>query len=245
LVGRELGEGGTPHLQGYVEFTRPTRMEAVKTILGTRTAHLEIARGTPAQNKEYCNKENNILVDFGTTGRESQGTRTDLSAVKSVLDSGGSLRDVADLDFGAYVKYHRAFEAYARLRRNEPRDFRTQCVWAWGPTGSGKSRYANEESARLSGGDVAWIADPTLQWFEPYGGHKGVVLDDFDGRAPIAMLLRIIDRYSLLVPVKGGYVNWCPRIIWITSNFSPSELYGNERQYDALRRRIDEVKKIE
>lgn len=245
VVGREVGASGTPHLQGYIEFSRSVRMATVQMAIGARGCHVEAAIGTAIQNKEYCTKENNVLIDWGSTGNERQGTRNDIRRVKELLDGGGSLRDVADMDFNAFCKYHRALGVYSQLRRAEPRNFRTQCVWIWGPTGSGKSMRANSESLALSGGDVAWIADPTLQWFEPYAGNKGVVLDDFDGRAPIALLLRLLDRYPMLVSIKGQFVNFCARIVWITSNFSPSELYGNERQFDALRRRIDEVIHIE
>lgn len=245
VVGRETAGTGTRHLQGYIEFKRSVRMAKVKDVLGTRTAHLEPARGSSEQNEQYCTKEGDVLVNYGINGDTRQGERNDLSKVKELLDGGGTLRDVADLDFNTFLKYNRGLDLYAKIRREEPRDFRTQCVWLWGPTGSGKSRRALEESNALSGGDVAWIADPTLQWMEPYAGHKGVVLDDFDGRAPIALVLRLIDRYPMLVQLKGSFANWRPRIVWITSNFSPSELYGHERQYEALRRRIDEVIHLE
>jgi len=49
----EVGESGTPHLQGYVYFKDARTISSCKELLGRR-AHVEQARGTPAQNKTYC-----------------------------------------------------------------------------------------------------------------------------------------------------------------------------------------------
>lgn len=244
IAGIETGESGTRHLQGYLELTRPTRLAGVKRLLGTERVHLERAVATADQNITYCSKEGNLLVRVGTTGDGRQGSRTDLLAVKELLDSGATLGEVADRHFTQFVQYRRSFQAYVDLRR-VPRSWRTQVSWVWGPTGSGKSRRVMQESQALSGGDVAWIADQTLQWFEPYGGHKGAVLDDFAGKAPLPLLLRLFDRYPMQVAIKGGFVQWSPRIVWVTSNFSPYELYGHEVQFPALERRLDEIIHLE
>ena len=50
IVGREKGESGTPHLQGYVYFKRRLKMSTAKATLG-KTAHLEPARGTPGKKR--------------------------------------------------------------------------------------------------------------------------------------------------------------------------------------------------
>jgi len=85
VVGRERGASGTPHLQGYVVLDVRKRMQQVKEALGNRV-HLELARGTAAQNREYCTKENDFS-ECGTLPVVSQGKRTDLDRFKSwVLD---------------------------------------------------------------------------------------------------------------------------------------------------------------
>lgn len=47
---------GTPHLQGYICFVERRRLQQVKDQLGER-AYLEVARGTPEANRDYCQKE--------------------------------------------------------------------------------------------------------------------------------------------------------------------------------------------
>lgn len=242
IVGREVAESGTPHLQGYVEFSTTQRLSAVKRLLCADRLHGEISRGTGREASEYCKKEGDFL-EFGRLGG-GQGARNDLLEVKSMLDVGSSMLDVASEHFQQYCRYRKAFECYAALKI-PVRSWRTQVIWFWGRTRSGKSRLAHAESQALCGGDVAWLADTTCQWFEPYRGNKGVIMDDMDGRAPISYLLRIFDRYEMLVPVKGGFVQWSPRIVWCTSNHSPEVLYGHcGEHYAALLARIDEIKEF-
>lgn len=56
IFGKETGETGTPHLQGFVIFDGRKRIRTVRTALGGR-AHCEVARGTPYQAAEYCKKD--------------------------------------------------------------------------------------------------------------------------------------------------------------------------------------------
>lgn len=72
IYGREVGENNTPHLQGYVSFTLRKRLNNVKDLIGAR-CHLEVARGTPTQNREYCSKEGDF-DEYGTLPAQ-QGKR--------------------------------------------------------------------------------------------------------------------------------------------------------------------------
>lgn len=55
IIGRERGESGTPHLQGYVEFRERQRLAQCKK--HAERAHWEPARGDAASNTTYCSKE--------------------------------------------------------------------------------------------------------------------------------------------------------------------------------------------
>jgi hypothetical protein len=111
-----------------------------------------------------------------------------------------------------------------------------------GAAGVGKTRYAYERSVRQGG---VWMSCASnLQWFDGYNGEANVIIDDFRGGAEYADLLRVLDIYPLKVPVKGGFVDWTPTTIWITSNLHPDEWYPNLPDISPLSRRINRVARI-
>lgn len=59
IIGKEIGENGTPHLQGYIEFKQKKRP---KSVFGNDRIHWEKAKGNRQQNIEYCSKENNVIL---------------------------------------------------------------------------------------------------------------------------------------------------------------------------------------
>lgn len=74
IVGKERApDTGTPHLQGFIAM-QPTVLPASQGLVGTwkklfpflARAHLETARGTDSQNKEYCSKTGDVLLECGT-----------------------------------------------------------------------------------------------------------------------------------------------------------------------------------
>lgn len=69
VYGRERGELGTPHYQGYVQFPHPVRSSRLSGLLSR--AHVEVAKGNAKQNFDYCTKdgdyeeyENNITNSY-------------------------------------------------------------------------------------------------------------------------------------------------------------------------------------
>lgn len=66
-----------------------------------------------------------------------------------------------------------------------------------------------------------------------------VVFDEFDHTwFPAKQFKRIIDGYPLLVQYKGGFMNWSPELVVITSNEDPSNWYTAD-QWPMVKRRIE------
>jgi len=64
VFSKEVGDSGTPHLQGYVEFRNAKTLQGVKNIISQR-AHVERARGTAEQNYGYCTKSKDDKWEHG------------------------------------------------------------------------------------------------------------------------------------------------------------------------------------
>ena len=61
VCGEEIGENGTPHLQGFVHIEKDPKSCGIKfwkeEFKFSNQAHFETARGTDEQNEAYCTKE--------------------------------------------------------------------------------------------------------------------------------------------------------------------------------------------
>lgn len=234
IIGEETGDSGTFHYQGFLMLKNPATMSSVKSFLGSSRLHLERMMGTPIQAWVYCEKEKVFLV-IGEKPA-GQGARSDLLAIQQLIRDGTSEQTIADEYFGQWIVYGRRFEAYRNLiSQNEVRHA-PEVIVLWGPTGTGKTRRVHEALGTL----WSW---PGGQWFDGYRNQDNALFDDFDGEIPFRLLLRLLDRYRLQVPIKGGFVWWNPKTIWITSNKHPDDWYPLE-DISPLMRRISRIELI-
>ncbi|WGN90621.1 replication associated protein [Banfec circovirus 2] len=234
ICGREIGENGTPHLQGYVNLKKTCRMSSLKARLGGR-GHFEPARGDDSSNRDYCSKGGDLLIESGDV--QSKGKRNDLHSAVEILRASGSLSQVARSAPEAFVKYHRGLAALLLMspELTTPRSWKTEVIVYSGPPGCGKSRLCFEMAP-----SAYW--KPRGKWWDGYDGHSDIILDDFYGWLPFDDLLRLCDRYPLRVETKGGTVQFVGKRILITSNKLPHEWYTDEvYNKDALFRRLDSV----
>ncbi|CAC44748.2 replicase [Canary circovirus] len=228
ICGKERGEQGTPHLQGFLHFKKKQRLSALKKLLAR--AHWEKARGSDHDNEEYCSKENDVIL---TIGEPVQGNRSDLAGAVAAVKAGRRMVDIAREFSEIYVKYGRGLRDLALMIGQKPRDFKTEVVVITGPSGVGKSRLASE----MEGSKFYKMKG---DWWDGYSNEDIVIMDDFYGWLPFCEMLRLMDRYPHKVPVKGSYVEFTSKKIVITSNTHPESWYCPDKCYlPALFRRIN------
>ena len=115
------------------------------------------------------------------------------------------------------------------------RDFKTRLHVYWGPTGTGKSFAANYEATQA--GETPYYKERG-DWWDGYYGQKYVIIENFDTTIDYYDLLALTDQYPHKVQTKGGYTNFIATDIWITSNKPIPEWFNNEKNTDALLRRL-------
>lgn len=118
VVGREVGDTGTKHLQGFIILNQPMRLAALRNAVSPR-AHYEAARGTSEQAADYCKKD----ADFDEHGvfPSEQGARTDIDRFKAWVatqDTLPSQRTVAREFPGLFLRYPRLIELMGHLREH-------------------------------------------------------------------------------------------------------------------------------
>lgn len=108
----------------------------------------------------------------------------------------------------------------------------------WGKTGTGKSRRAWNEA-----GLSAYPKAPTTKFWDGYQGQEHAVIDEFRGDIAISHLLRWLDRYPVIVEIKGAATCLSCKHVWITSNLPPIEWYPtlDAETFSALSRRFTEI----
>ena len=243
----ERGKGMTVHLQGYLELEASQYLSFIQANVCNR-GHYEVRRGTQEEAIRYCRKEDGRQAgpyELGFKADSRQGERVDLIAFRDAIRSGTRAVQLWTDFPRCMAKFPRMYTALKSTLRPK-RKVKLMVTLLYGKTGRGKTRlvYDNWEDDEEF---FRWSVPNTTVWFDGYDGHKLVLLDDFAGKASkmsLVMLLQVLDRYPILLPVKGSFIWWLPTNIAITTNIHPKKWYnykGREEQYRALARRVHEV----
>lgn len=230
--GEETGESGTLHLQGYCELKRQYMFTALKKAIPR--AHIEARRGKQVDAIKYCKKDGKVILEEGEP--RHQGFRSDLDKVReTALESG--MREVTALYNHQQISVAQKFLTY----NEEPRDWKPEVIWLHGKSGVGKSRRAREICP-----EDCYTKNDGTKWWDGYDIHENVIIDDFRGSWwTLTYLLGLIDRYAFQVEVKGGYRQFKPKTIVITSIKHPKECYKDQGEpMEQLLRRLDRIENL-
>jgi len=254
IFGHEVGENETYHWQGYIQLKSRLTLNQVKKFLPR--AHLEQVKGTQQQAIDYCKKGiqskdewkalgingPNYGVDasfdeYGTLRKHGGKNKTsgNYAIIKEkIIKEGVSLRDVVlnECDNPSQIHYAQFMEKYNGLEK----DLHDVSVfWYYGPTSCGKSHIVFEAINK----DSYWKSSNDLKWFDGYCGQEDVWIDDFRGsHCSFSFLLQLLDKWPLMVPVKGSFVRWSPKRIFITCPYKPQDCYAGVEDKSQLIRRI-------
>ena len=122
---------------------------------------------------------------------------------------------------------------------SSPRDWKTAVFWLHGAPGIGKSRLARDIThAHAVSQDDIYSKCGGTKWWDGYNGQSCVIWDEIEAEYPWNNLLQLLDRYPMKVEVKGSSAEMVAKLIIITSNFSPENLFGTKLNFLALKRRL-------
>uniref|UniRef100_UPI004047EAC7 hypothetical protein n=1 Tax=Rheinheimera sp. TaxID=1869214 RepID=UPI004047EAC7 len=220
VIGSEVGEEGTPHLQGAFILLKQTAFSTIKTLPGLERAHLEKMRGLPVDSLIYCTKEDSHAYVYGDL--PSQGKRNDIHVVVNEIRRGKRMREICENDDYAVVavKYFKGLN-YVSDQLSSSRDPSTppQVYWLYGSTGTGKTKCSWEFGVAKYGHDDIYISScENLVWMDGYDGQRLAIFDDFRSKGvAFSKLLRITDRYPYRAAIKGSMVKWNPETIIFTT----------------------------
>lgn len=227
---------GNLHHQGYFELKDPITLQAIKKALKNTTIHLEPARGTPDQNKQYCSKEK-LIEEWGVP--KNPHKKKDFELIKEGIDKGLSNRELRDI-----ATNFQSINSLNKLRYLSipPRTEKPLVEWFWGPTGAGKS----VEARKIFKGKENPIYDKirySKGFVNGYTGRQNCLWDDFRASIPFEELLTMLDEHDNIINVKGDFCEFSPSHIIITAPHHPRDYYKETNEdIEQLLRRITNIK---
>lgn len=249
-----------PHIQGYCEFfkgykTRPGRLNGRQELLGVGCPnwlkHLRLCyivmRGSVRDNHKYCTKQKGMpFIQIGALPlRGNQGKRNDLASVREMVLEGKTTREIIESDAGVKFQCLKSIPIYQKhLLSPSCLPHNIKVIYIHGPSMSGKTSSVMTAIQNFHGGH--FYRKDNTKWWDRYDMHEVVLLDDFSPGwfkgCPTDFLLALLWRYEFLVEVKGGYTICSPRVIFMTSNYTPQQIaveyFDTERQQTAFLNRI-------
>jgi len=235
VYGREIGESGTPHLQGTIVFnSQRSKLAVIKLLTG---CHIEVTKHI-IESIAYCKKDG----DFFEVGDEPQDQKAQglpeqerWKRIREAAEEGR--RD--DIPDDVQFKHARTIDyLYNRaLSERKLDDTEQVMLWYYGPSGTGKSRKARTDHPEA-------YLKMCNKWWDGYRDQEVVLLEDFDKRHEMLVHhLKIwADRYPFPAEVKGGSRVIRPGLIIVTSNYHPREIWGEEESVAPILRRFKCVK---
>lgn len=238
VYGKEVGEQGTPHLQGYVYFKNPIALKSLSKKIPR--ASLQVRRGTHDQAREYCIKDGDVFEDGvppQQNGGDKLATRIDRNK-RLREDSYDTLLDSGDISFLELEKLKRCRLVYEQEGPAYSAEG-TRGIWVHGKPGTGKTHFARNF-------DPGYFTKAQNKWFDGYTGQKTIVLDDLDKFGIcLGHYLKIwADKWPCTGEVKGGTINLKHETFIVTSNYTPDDLWPDDEEMRLAIKRRFQMKKL-
>lgn len=234
IIGFEIGEQGTPHIQGVFQFTHHRRFNILREYF--KNNHIERIYDLK-KAIEYCKKDNDFM-EFGEITK--QGQRTDIQEFTQAIIDGYSDMELL-MEFPSQSQ--RYFHNIEKIRQTVLAEYYSKnlrhnlkAIFISGNPGVGKTRYIYD---RHNIEDIYRVSDYKNP-FDNYKGQKILVLDEYANQLNIQLLLNVLDIYPFLLPARYTDKWACYEKVYVISNYDFDELfrYCDISIYQALKRRF-------
>ncbi len=219
------------HIQAFFSSSSQRSLRAVRKLFLPLAPHVEAVHTTPRLAYAYCLKDDSHVQDEDGNpvfryvyGEQPAGAgkRTALQAFGEAVEAGTVTTDSL---YNEHAMVHARYPAYAykviahNVLRNFTYSLPKQVIVITGPSGTGKTRLVHH----LAQGSLYTAEiDKRNYWFDGYHQERIVLFDEFDGHNTVSLprLLKLLDRYIVRVPVKGGFTAFAPTTIYIINNYN-------------------------
>lgn len=249
-------QGQTLHTHLYMHFSGGVRFSTIKKRFPT--AHIEVAKGTAQQNRDYIAKEGkwandeekaetivpDTFYEWGEMPVDRSGHWSVETEIIDRIQDGASNAEIL-MEFPHFFRAMRDVEYVRQSLRNDEyrdkwRDLET--VYIFGETGTGKTRSVMDGH----GYSNVYAVNNYKHPFDLYAGEAVMLFDEFNSGFRIQDMNNYLDGYPIALPARYNNKQACYDKVFIVSNLDLCEQYRQERLYQnsvwqAFIRRIHKV----
>lgn len=193
--------------------------------------------------RAYILKSDEAPLEFGEyVSNARSAVQNRLLMNKKILEEPlHKLVDVGEVSIMNYKRIKECVQLYKLDKIIVPEYLPRECIWIWGSSGIGKSRYVREHYGQ------SLYNKAQNKWWDGYTGEETVLIDDFDASGTcLGHHLKIWgDCYPFLGEVKGGTVRPTYTRMVITSNYQPRYLFATKDKFIPENYELELVRAIE
>lgn len=244
-----------PFLTAAILFIIVCAMKQAKTAHST---HIEAARGSSQENRDYIRKEGKYLdsdkketnhietfEEYGKMPLDKAAKNEKVSEqVLQMIEDGYSDADIMRRFPSCFTKLSHVEKARQTLLEEKYNTERrnVQVYYIYGETGTGKTRFVMDSFGYANVYKVTNYEHP----FDRYNGEPVLLLDEFRSSLPFGDMLQYLDIYPCRLPARYADKIACYDKVFIVSNIPLSKQYPNiqvedSESWNALVRRINKI----
>lgn len=219
-------------------------------------AHIEPARGTCQENRDYIRKEGKYIdsdkketnliytfEEFGEMPIERKGSNENISSqVLQMLKDGYNNLEIID-NFPSYLTKVAHLDKMRQtiMASSNANIFRNLKVsYIYGETETGKTRYVLDKYGYENVYKVTNYEHP----FDGYENQDVILFDEFRSSLPLKDMLQYLDGYPCRLPARYADRQACYTKVYLISNIPFEKQYTNiqeieNKSFIALKRRIN------
>lgn len=234
IVCSESHNDGSKHLHGYADFVKRKRFKPIDFVLPDgRTANVK-----PNANRgwiEYILKEDTLPSYYGIDLSKPLGQARKESLYRMLLKKEKTVEDFVNQHPTQIINYSKLksnLQMYF-LNTDKTEKISIGNLWLYGESGIGKTHSVYKKYM------PNLFIKPQNKWWDGYGGQDYVLIDDLDTEVLGHYIKIWADKYKTIGEVKGGTVMLNYKRLIVTSNYTPEELFPDDRHMsDAIKRRF-------
>ena len=246
IYGKEIAPStGTPHLQGYFRTSKVLYRATLRSY--NIPFWLDAAKGSEHENIDYSSKSGDV-VEWGKSKSASAIKKEEQKRLWWITYQ----KDLCEMNIEQFERKYPG-QAFQWIQKNdrwrldhlEPcnwdGELKKKNYWVWGPTRTGKSRWAHTQCPASQ-----FYFKTFNKWWGGYkpGFHCIVGIEDYPNKSEfMGQFIKIwADRYAFQGEIKGSSMLISPAyyILIVTSNYAIEECFS-DGDIDAIKSRFTEV----